>query len=231
MNSIADLDSLKAAWQQLDQRLAKIEARQSMQHTQASTGRRDAAVVASVRALRPLLVGQTLQALCGAALIVFAAIFWSSNLGRLHLVLSGVSLHAYGVWLLASAGHELSLLAKVRYSSPVLVVQKQLATLRRWRSRNGLVFAYAGCFIWIPAMLIGFATLGADIWVHKPAVVGWFVFSGAVCAAALHLGLRWASSPRNPRIAAALRDNAAGSSLRRAEIALVDIERFEAEGQ
>lgn len=222
MSTALDFDDLKSAWQQLDERLARIEALQI--DARAGDRGRDR-LVASVRALRPLLVGQVLQALCGTALLVYAAIFWSSNFDRVHLMLCGISLHVYGIWLVASAGQELSLLARIRFTTPVLDAQKQLATLRRWRSRNGLLFAYAGCFVWIPALLMLFAWMGADIWQHRPDVVGWFLVSGGLCAAAIHAGLRWAQ--RRPTSAASMRANAAGQAVRNAELALADFEYFD----
>jgi serine/threonine-protein kinase len=229
MNSGIELDDLKTAWGQLDQRLARIEALQVEGRRHEAGLRQRKGVSASVRALRPLLFGQVLQALIGTATIVLAAMFWNTHAERLHLLLAGISLHVYGVWMLASAGHEISLLWKVRYTTPVLELQQQLATLRRWRSRNGLVFAYAGCFIWIPAMLMLFASLGADVWAHQPAVVGWLFVSGAVCALAVNLGLRWARSPQRPKLAQHMHEHAAGVSLHRAELALGDLEAFDAE--
>jgi len=191
-----ELEQLRDAWQALDARLARMESLQ-IDTTQARAEKqRGERTRASVRALRPLLAGQILQSLFGTGLIVFAAAFWSSHMDRLHLMLAGISLHACGIWLLASAAQEISQMAQMRYTTPVLELQKRLASLRHWRSRNGLVFAYAGCFVWIPAMLILFAWLGVDVWTHKPQVVGWFFVSGAVCAGLIYAGLRFANDPR-----------------------------------
>jgi hypothetical protein len=225
------LDQLQAAWQALDARLARIVSLQVDAAAARTVKQRGERARASVRALRPLLAGQLLQALFGTGLIVFAAVFWSSHMDRLHLMLAGISLHAYAIWLLASAGHEIHQLAQIRYTTPVLELQKRLATLRRWRSRNGLVFAYAGCFVWIPAMLILFAWLGVDVWTHQPQVVAWFFGSGALCAGLVYAGLRYANDPRRPKLAAYMQKHAAGMSLHRAEQALAEIEAFEAEGR
>lgn len=226
-----ELDHLRDAWQALDTRLARMESLQIDTAHARSEKQRGERTRASVRALRPLLAGQILQSLFGTGLIVFAAVFWSSHMDRLHLMLAGISLHAYAIWLLASAGHEIHQLAQIRYTTPVLELQKRLATLRRWRSRNGLVFAYAGCFVWIPAMLILFAWMGVDVWARQPGVVGWFFVSGAVCAGLVYAGLRFANDPRRPKLAAHMRRHAAGQSLYRAEQALAEIEAFEAEGR
>jgi hypothetical protein len=231
MNSstpIADFDQLKAAWAELDQRLATLGALQLDAARISAAERRDRRVRASVRALRPLLLGQLLQALVGAAVIVFAASFWAGHSAHAALLLSGWALHGYGIVLLGSAVYELRLLTGIRYTTPVLELQKQLATLRAWRRRNGLFFLYSGCFLWIPLMLVVFAGWGVDLWTHQPLVVAGFVVSGVVCALIVHLGLRWAR--RRPTLAATLEADAAGQSLRRAELELAEVLAFEREG-
>jgi serine/threonine-protein kinase len=166
----------------------------------------------------------------GAALILFAAIYWSSNFDRPHLLFSGLFLHATGIWMAASAGYELAQLSGLRWTMPVLDLQQRLASLRHWRTRNSVMFAWLGCFAWVPMMLMAFAAAGADLWVHKPLVVAsWFGFAFASA------GLFWAATRalragRFPKLAAALHANAAGQSVRRAELALADVQRFEAEG-
>ncbi|MCU0754217.1 MAG: hypothetical protein MUE46_03745 [Xanthomonadales bacterium] len=224
----SDFDALKAAWTALDQRLATLSALQLDAARVTAADRRERRVRASVRALRPLLFGQLLQALVGAGVILLAASFWAGHTAHLALLLSGLALHGYGIFLLGSAVVELRLLAGIRYTTPVLELQKQLATLRAWRRRNGLVFLYGGCFLWIPLMLVVFAGWGVDLWTQQPLVVASFFVSGAVCALGASLGLRWAA--RRPTLAAALEADAAGQSLRRAELELAEVLAFEREG-
>lgn len=223
----SDFDLLKAAWAALDQRLATVNALQLDAARISAAERRERRVRASVRALRPLLLGQLLQALVGAVVIVLAARFWAGHGAHAALLLSGLALHGYGIVLLGSAVYELRLLADIRYTTPVLTLQKQLATLRAWRRRNGLFFLYSGCFLWIPLMLMVFAGWGVDLWSRQPLVVAGFFVSGAVCALGVYLGLRWAR--RRPTLAAALEADAAGHSLRRAELELAEVLAFERE--
>jgi hypothetical protein len=231
MNPGIELDELKSAWRALDARLASLEGLGLDLARERRAGERTRRLRASLAALWPLAVGQVLQFLLGAGLIVFAASYWSSNLDRVHLLASGLFLHATGIWMAASAGYELSLLCGLRWTMPVLELQQRLARLRHWRTRNSVMFAWIGCFAWVPMLLMAFAAAGADLWLHQPLVVAsWFGFA---CASA---GLFWLltrafRAGRFPRLATALRANAAGQSVRRAELALADVQRFEAEGR
>lgn len=228
MSTAMNIDEMKSAWGQLDARLARIESQQDELLALRRRAMHDNKTAAGAKALRPLLAGQVLQAMFGVALALMAVLFWVPRADHgVQFIVYGATVQAYAIWLIASAGHELSLLRKIRFSTAVLEMQTQLATLRRWRARNGWVFVYAGCFIWIPVMLMLFASVGADVWTHKPQVVGWFLVSGAVTAAAVFLGFRLAA--RRPSWAASLQANAAGQSVRNAELALGDIEAFKAE--
>ena len=234
METAMELDDLKSTWKTLDERLARIASRQSeangIERARDAEARAIAGQLASRRALRPLAIGLGVQGITGVLLLLLAVGFWSARLEQgAHLVVYGVLVQAYAIWLVASAGHELALLRRVRFGTAVLTMQAQLAQLRAWRSRNGLIFAYAGCFVWIPAMLMLFAWMGADVWTHKPQVVGWFVASGGICAIAVFLGLRWAAM--RPGLAQAMARQAAGQSVLRAELALADVEAFDAEGR
>lgn len=229
MNTATGFDDLKSAWQALDARLARMESlgqalAAERREAEASRRRR-----ASVSALWPLALGQVVQLVLGAALIGFAATYWSSNLDRAHLVACGVFLHATGIWMAGSAVYELLLLRGLRWTQPVLELQKRLAQLRHWRTRNSVMFAWIGCFAWVPMMLMAFAAAGADLWVHKPLVVASWIGFAFASAGLFWLLARAFRAGRFPKLAAAMRANAAGQSVRRAEVALADVERFEAE--
>lgn len=231
MNATPEFDDLKSAWRALDARLARLEGLGLDLARERRAGERQRRLRASIGALWPLALGQVVQFLLGAGLIVFAAIYWSSNLDRPHLLACGLFLHATGIWMTGSAVYELMLLAGLRWTMPVLELQARLARLRHWRTRNSVMFAWIGCFAWVPMMLMAFAAAGADLWLHKPLVVAsWFAFAFA-SAALFWVATRAFRAGRFPRLAAALRDNAAGQSVRRAELALADVERFEAEGR
>jgi len=117
----------------------------------------------------------------------------------------------------------------IDYAAPVLAIQKQLAALRAQRIRSGPAFAISGCFVWVPLVLVAFHGLGADVWVHKPAVVGWFVASAFVAAGITWALLAWVRLPRNARTRQSWDDHDAGRGVTRAQAALDEIARFERE--
>jgi hypothetical protein len=229
-----DLDTLKATWQSLDERLARIEALQAqandLERARDAEARAKAGQLASRRALRPLALGLGLQAIAGVVLATLAVSFWvkRADVGA-QFVVYGVLVQAYAVALIASAGHELSLIRRVRMTSAVLDMQGALAALRRWRETAGWVLGLAGGVIWVPLLLMGLAVLGTDVWTHHPSLVGWLLLWAAGGTAAVWAILRWAE--RHPRFGASMRANAAGQSVRRAELALADVRAFEAEGR
>lgn len=229
-----DLDTLKATWQSLDERLARIEALQAQandfERARDAEARAKAGQLASRRALRPLAIGLGVQAIAGVALATLAVAFWAKRMDAgAQFIVYGVLVQAYAVALIASAGHELSLIRRVRMTGAVLDMQGALAALRRWRETAGWVLGLVGGVIWVPLLLMGFAALGADVWTIAPSVVGWLTLWAVGGTAAVWAILRWAE--RHPRFGASMRANAAGQSVRRAELALADVRAFEAEGQ
>lgn len=229
-----DLDTLKTAWTSLDERLARIEALQTeanaIERARDAEARAKAGQLASRRALRPLAIGLGLQAIAGVVLATLAVGFWvkRADLGA-QFVVYGVLVQAYAVALIASAGHELSLIRRVRMTGAVLDMQGALAALRRWRETAGWVLGLAGGVIWVPLLLMGFAAAGVDLWTQRPGLVGAWIASGIVFTALIGAGLRWVY--RQPRLAAAMRADPAGQSVRRAELALAEVRAFEAEGR
>lgn len=229
-----DLDTLKTTWKALDERLARIETLQAQANdlgrARDAEARAKAGQLASRRALRPLAIGLGLQAIAGVVLATIAVAFWvkRADLGA-QFVVYGVLVQAYAVALIASAGHELSLIRRVRMTGAVLDMQGALAALRRWRETVGWVLGLAGGVIWVPLLLMGLAVVGADVWTHRPSFIGWLGLWAVGGTAAVWAILRWAE--RHPRFGASMRANAAGQSVRRAELAIADVRAFEAEGR
>lgn len=222
METTMELDDLKTAWASLDRRLEQ-------QHALNLQLFRDTRVSKIQFGLRPLIVGQSIQIAVGALICLLFALFWVAHRDVLHLAVYGLSLHAYGIMFIAFAARSLYHISQVDYAAPVLVIQKSLAELRRWQLRAGFWFALAGCFIWTPLMLVIFYKLGADIWVHKPAVVYWFVASSFVAVAITWGLIRISRLPGFERLRKSLDDSAIGHSLRRAQAALDEVARFEQE--
>ncbi|WP_397572914.1 hypothetical protein [Silanimonas sp.] len=229
-----DLDTLMTTWKSLDERLARIEALQAqandLERARDAEARARAGQLASRRALRPLAIGLGLQAIAGVTLATIAVAFWAKRMDAgAQFIVYGVLVQAYAVALIASAGHELSLIRRVRMTGAVLDMQGALAALRRWRETVGWVLGLAGGVIWVPLLLMGLAVLGADVWTERPSLIGWLALWAVGGTAAVWAILRWAE--RHPRFGAPMRANAAGQSVRRAELALADVRAFEAEGR
>jgi hypothetical protein len=217
-----ELDDLKATWQALNRNLER-------QHTLALHQFKESKLARFRAGFRPLVVGQIIQLISGALLSIFAGSFWFDHLGVPHLMFYGISLHTYGLMFIVFAARDLFLISRLDYAAPVLALQKQIADLRAWRVRAAIWFGVAGCFIWIPLMLILFYKLGADVWVRNPDVVGWFVLSGFVCLGILYGIVRWSRRPGRETFAKKLENSSAGRSVTRAQAVLDEIAHFEQE--
>ena len=218
----SELDDLKSAWQTLNRNLERQNALALHQLRENKTTRFRSG-------FRPLAVGQIIQIVCGALLALCGGSFWVDHLGIAHLMVYGISLHLYGIMLIVFAARDLYLIKRFDYAAPVLVLQKQIADLREWHLRAGLWFGVAGCFIWVPLLLMIFYGLGADVWRRNPEVVGGLVLSGVICLGVLFGIVAWSRRPGKEKFARNLADSSAGRSVRRAQSLLEEIERFEQE--
>lgn len=217
-----ELDDLKSTWQTLNRTLER-------QHALALHQFRESKLTRFRSGFRLLVIGQVIQIICGALLAILGGSFWFDHIGVAHLMIYGISVHAYGVMLIIFAARDLFLIQRLDYAAPVLVLQKQIADLRRWHLRSAFWFGVTGCVIWIPLMLMIFHGLGADIWAHKPSVVGWFVVSSLPCLGILFGLVFWSRRPGKEKFAKNLENNSAGRSVNRAQALLEEIERFEKE--
>lgn len=218
-----ELDDLKAAWQALDSRMARQNALGALVYRESRLDR-------ARRLLRPLWIGQVVQAIAGVGLIVGAAAFWTSHRDSAYWLACGLLLHLYGLMFILAAARNFHLMGCIDYGQPLLEIQKRLAALRVWRVNvEGPVFAVVGCFMWIPLVLVLLRVeLGADIWLHAPSVVWSFIACGFLCLLG-YFGLRYWSHRRGGRVAEAFDREIAGKSVFRAQAALDEIARFERE--
>ncbi|MEO6871559.1 MAG: hypothetical protein ABI233_04990, partial [Chthoniobacterales bacterium] len=178
-------------------------------------------------AFRPLVTGQVIQIIVGALLALIGGSFWVDHIGAAHLMIYGVSLHLYGLMFILFAARDLYLIKQADYAAPVLVLQKNIAALRSWHVWTGVWFGIVGCFIWIPAMLLIFYGLGADVWIHNPDVVGWFVLSAMVCLGVMAAIVFLSRRPGRENFAKRLEASSVGRSVRRAQAEIDEIEAFE----
>ena len=214
-----ELDEMKLAWQQLNQRL---DQQQALNLRLYREGRLD-----KLRhGLRPLVWGQSIQLAFGVLFMLLGTAYWTSHRDVLHRIVLGVTVQVFGIVMAAFAGRILHLVLEIDYTAPVLDIQRRLAQLRAWRVRiEAPVFAVIGSFVWIPLLLIEMHwEIGVDVWARWPAFVGWLVICGWVSLAlvlAVVLLAHWTGRLRW------VTDNAAGKAVRKAEAALEEIARFE----
>ena len=177
-----ELDELKQAWQALER---KLDRQHALDLHNFRTGRLHSARTG----LRPLVAGLSVQAGFGVAVMAIFDPYWLQHWVQWQLVVYGLSLHLYGLMLTIFGGRDLVTIFRIDYAAPVLEIQKQIAQLRTDRIQAAPAFAIAGCFVWVPLVLVLFEWLGADLWVHKPAMVAYFLFSGLCAVAAASLSL------------------------------------------
>jgi hypothetical protein len=219
--SVTELDDLKTAWQTLNRNLERQNTLALLQFKETKLARFRAG-------LRPLAASQIIQLIFGVILTGLSGQFWVKHIGTYHLMGYGIVLQVYGIMLAGFAVRDLILIQRIDYSAAVVTIQKQMAALRAWRLRAGTWFAVVGCFIWMPAILMLFYWLGADLWVAKPKVISWFALNSVVCVALGGAFIYWFRNGQS-RFAKSIRESAAGQSVRRAQAVLDEIAQFEKE--
>jgi len=217
-----ELDDLKSAWQSLSRNLERQNAFTLHQLRQSK-------LVRFQTGFRPLVIGQIIQIIGGAFLAMCGGCFSVDHLGDPHLMIYGISVHVYGIMLIIFAARDLFLIKSFDYAAPVLELQKKTADLRDWHQCAGLWFAIAGCFIWIPLLLMIFHWLGADVWQRNPADIAWFMVSGLICLGIVYAIVAFSCRPGKEAFARSLADSSAGRSVRRAQTLLDEIAQFERE--
>jgi hypothetical protein len=210
-----ELDEMKLAWKALDRRLDQQQALNLQLF-------RDGKLDKARHSLRPLVWGQAIQGALGIGFVVWAVAFWSTHGQVLHLLVCGLLVQLYGLLLIGFAARNLMLIQRIDYAAPVLLIQRQLATLRAWRVRvEAPTNALIGCFVWIPVLWMNLACYGVDMW--SPAFILWSIASGLIGLVAVVLVI-WLM--RRAGMARRLEDNAAGRSVQKAEAMLEEIARF-----
>lgn len=225
MENIMELDELKATWQALDRRLAQhnrinLELFKEKKLEKARTS------------LRPLFWGQLAQMLfLGLPLVLLAGCLWAGleSTPPLPLLLAGIFVHAYGVATIALAGGTMGLIRTIDYSAPVLVIQKQVAKLRRFYIINGMIAGLPWWLMWVPVLIVLSGLAGVDLYARAPSMV-WtglgIGVAGLLATGWLH---RWSRGGKRPKLAKAMEDSVTGGSLLKAQRVLEEIAQFEKE--
>lgn len=213
-----ELDEMKQAWQALEYRLE----RQQAWHEQIW---RESRLDKLRYGLRPLQWGQAIQLAVGVLFTALGAAFWASHLQVMHLLVCGVLVQAFGLCMIGFSARTLQLIERIDHAAPVLTLQRQLASLRRWRVRiEAPINAVLGCFVWIVVLWMNLAWYGVDLW--SAGFIRWALLNGLVGIAAVMLTV-WLA--RRLGFMRRLEDGVAGRSVQKAEAVLDELARFERE--
>lgn len=206
-----DLDDMKLAWTRMEQRLDRLE-------TLAFDTLRDRKLDASRSALRRVGASDIFRIALWIAFVAFVAPFWIHHRATPHLLIAGLVLHAYGIAVICFSVVRLLLVGRLYYAGPIVVMQRQLVILRRFRTRSELLLGLPWWLLWVPAAMVAAMSLAhIDLYLVSPA---WVYGSLAVGALGLGLSLwlaRWlAHRPiRSPWLQSIV-DSLTGHSLARA---------------
>ena len=215
-----ELDDFKQAWLVLDRRLEQQKALNLQVF-------RDGRLNKLRRGLRPLVWGQAVQMVIGALGLLLFAPIWIAQRDIVSVVLAGVTVHVYCIGLIAFGAVIQSQVARLDYSAPVLVIQRQLLKLRKTYSIGGaLVVGLPWWFLTAPILVV--LTRGA-IMLNAPSVIWSQLAIGVVGLIATFWFHRWSRQPQRAEFGRKLDDSTAGGSIRRAQAAIDELARFEQE--
>jgi hypothetical protein len=215
-----ELDEMKGAWLALDRRMERQETLNLHVFRENRLDRLRAT-------LRPLWIGQIIQIIAGVLLALLFAPFWVEHRDTPHLLMTGLSLHAYALMFILFAARDLYMIQRVDYSVPVLEIQRRLTELRAWRVRVAPVLGAVGCLIWVPFLLWLFeVAFDVDVYALHPEVVYVFIASGLAFLGVMLLVIRWMRNPRRAPLAKILEDSVAGRGIAKAQRFVDEIATF-----
>ncbi|MFC5435657.1 hypothetical protein ACFPME_03760 [Rhodanobacter umsongensis] len=220
-----ELDEMKQAW-------ARMELRQDGMEALLRQDVRDRRMDKARSTMRWSLAWQVAEIACWLAFVVAVASFWVEHRHVTHLLAIGLLLHAYGIAGIWSSVTQLFLLSRIYlFDAPVLVLQRRLAQLRRFRMVSTLALGLPWWFLWwvVPLVVLTWSS-GVD-WFAGAA--GWIGANLAVGAAgtgfSLWLARRLAGRPIKSAWLQRLVDDLSGATLARVARQLDEIGRFEHE--
>lgn len=219
-----ELDELKLAWRSMEQRLDTAGQLGLQLYRESRTDR--------IRStLRRLMAGQALQIAIWVAVITIVAPFWIEHRAVPHLLVFGLTLHAYAVLTVVSSVLQICIMASMDYSSAVLALQRRLVQLRTLRIWSTLLLGLPWWLLWTVGFVVGVKHwMGIDLYATAPAFV-WsnLGFGVLALAGSIWLARRIARRAKESGEPARFADDLAGHSLRRAIGQLGELARFERE--
>ena len=218
-----ELDELKQAW-------ARMEVRQEGMEAMLRQDFRDRRMETSRASLRRTLWWLGLEVVGWIVFVVWVASFWVAHRYTPHLLVMGLVLHVYGIGAIWSCATQLFLLARIcLFDAPVLVLQRWLAQLRRFRVYSTLALGLPWWCLWLLVPLVAVADLaGVDLyaagalWIWANMAVGLVGIGISVW-----LARRFAKRPIRSRFLQRIVDDMSGRNLISASRQLDEIARFE----
>lgn len=122
---------------------------------------------------RQVSLHQLARLAIGALMVLWAGSYWHGHLGDMHLLVSGVVVHLYGLGVLISSVLE-------------------IAGVSRARETSERVLLLSGFVVWIPVVLIALRAIGIDLWNASPA----FVLANLAGSIGLGLLVAWKLATR-----------------------------------
>jgi hypothetical protein len=218
-----ELDDLKLAWAELGRRVEATEAL-------ALDLRRERQRDKSRRSLSWLTLGTTVAIGIWMVVVATVAPFWIANRHVPHLIVAGLALHLYGVVAIIASVIQLLLIGRTYYTAPIVLMQRRLAELYRFRVYCQIVLILPWWLLWVAALIVGARILGFDIYADSPAWIYWNLAAGvAGLALTGWLARRVSARPPRSKWLRRIADDLAGRSLMRAARHLEDVDRFERE--
>lgn len=229
-----DLDDLKA-------RLAEQDAKLDQALRLNTAVVRELQLAKTKSSLRRLLPGILFELILAIVAVVWLGDFIAGHLREPRFAVPAVLVDICAIALLGLCIRQLAMIGSLRYSQPVVTVQKELGTLRILRLRTTKWTMILSFALWFPVLLVllkGF--LGVDLWLILGEVgrrdgnfVAWLaanvLFGLAVALVILWVSHRYADRmDRSPAIQR-LMDDLAGRGLTQALSSLDSIARFEME--
>lgn len=221
-----ELDEMKQLWARMELRQDGMEALLRQDFRERRMGQ--------VRtALRRALRWQALELAVWLGFVAWVATFWVGHRHVTHLLVIGLVLHVYGLAAIWSSATQLLLLSRIYlFDAPVLVLQRRLAQLRRFRVRSSLALGLPWWCLWLLVSTVGLVWLGGvDIYAGSSPAWYWATLGvGALgMGACIWLARRLAGRPlRSPTLRRMVEDMS-GCSLRRVAEQLEGMARFERE--
>jgi hypothetical protein len=220
-----ELDEMKQAW-------AHMELRQDGLETLLRQDLRDRRRDKARASMRWGLLWQSVEVACWLAFVVWIASFWVAHRQVTHLLVVGLLLHAYGIAGIWSSVTQWFLLSRIYlYDAPVLVLQRRVAQLRRFRMVSTLALGLPWWFLWLLLPLVALTWWsGVDMfaapsgWIWANMAVG---VAGSACS--LWLARRLARHPIKSAWLQRMVDDLSGRTLVRVSRQMAEIAQFERE--